>query len=107
MTRCCANAAWSRAGGVRREISVDWLGQNAALPMPSNASSAYACHGSLTSGSNPNPRAWITRPPRSTRFAPRRSITGPIATPAVNCAADEIAIAIPAVAIPNPRTSVR
>ena len=27
VTRCCANAACSRAGGVKREISVDWLGQ--------------------------------------------------------------------------------
>ena len=32
---------------------------------------------------------------------------GPIATPAVSCAALEIAIAMPAVAMPNPRTLCR
>ena len=37
VTRCCANAACRRAAGVSREMSVDWLGQNAALPAPSIA----------------------------------------------------------------------
>ena len=51
--RCWANAAWRRAVGVRREISVDWLGQKPALPAPSIATRTNASQGSRTSGRNP------------------------------------------------------
>ena len=53
VTRCCANAACRRAAGVRREMSVDWLGQKPALPAPSIAIRTNASHGTRTSGRNP------------------------------------------------------
>ncbi len=107
MTRCCANAACSRALGVSLEMSVDWLGQNPALPIPSIARRTYACHGARTSGSSPKPAACRMSPEASTRRAPTRSMIGPIATPVRSCATDEIAIAIPADAMPKPRTLCR
>ena len=76
-------------------MSVDWLGQNPALPTPSIASSTYACHGVRTSGSSPKPAACRMSPDASTRRAPTRSMIGPSAIPVRSCATDEIAIAIP------------
>ena len=81
MTRCCANAACSRAVGVSLEMSVDWLGQNPALPTPSIVRRTYACHGARTSGSSPKPAACRRSPEPSTRRAPTRSMIGPIASP--------------------------
>ena len=107
VTRCCANAAWRRAWGVRREISVDWLGQNPALPAPSTIISAKACHGARTSGSSPNPTAWSTSPAASVGRGPTRSITGPARMPAHSCAADELPTTSPAVAAEKWRTSCR
>ena len=75
--RCCANAACRRAAGVRRAISVDWLGQKPAEPAPSTASRTNACHGSRTSGSSPKPTACRTRPAAERQPGPKRSMIGP------------------------------
>ena len=96
VTRCCANAACSRALGVSLEMSVDWLGQNPALPTPSIARRTYACHGTRTSGSSPKPAACRMSPEASTRRAPTRSMIGPIATPVRVARPTRLRSAIPA-----------
>ena len=105
--RCWANAACRREAGVRREISVDWLGQKPAEPAPSIAISTKACQGSRTSGSSPKPIAWSTRPQPSVTRGPIRSIRCPARIPATSSAADETPTIRPAVPSPNPRTSCR
>ena len=82
VTRCCANAACRRAGGVSRAISVDWLGQKPALPAPSIAISTNACHGWRTSGNSAEAdRLQDEAAAEHAAAAPSRSTSGPASEP--------------------------